>query len=129
MSTNNTAMRHHTAAPPSFGFTFCHFANIAMGKVTPASAIPSAKESFKPSMYAIKIPAMRSAGKALRSCVAPVATTRAGLTPGAVTGTRARRRLANAVWPAETKNAPPMVWKTAGVSNCWRSTHGAKRLT
>lgn len=88
-----------------------------MGSVTPASAMANAKESFKPSMYAIKIPPRLLAGNAVRSCVAPVATTCAGLMPGAARGTRLRSRLANAVWPAETKNAPPMVWKTARISD------------
>ncbi len=113
---DSSSMYFYTAAPPILGFTFCHFANSAIGNVTPASAMANAKESFKPSMYAIKIPPMFLVGNAVRSCVAPVATTRAGLMPGAVRGTRARSRLANAVWPAETKNAPPMVWKTGCIS-------------
>lgn len=102
-------MYHHTIAPPAFGLTFCHFANIAIGKLTPARAIASAKEVFNPAMYAITIPAISSAWNAVRSCVAPVATTSAGLTLGALVTTRASSRLANAVWPAETKNAPPNV--------------------
>ena len=58
------------------------------------------------------MPGISDAVNTLRSCVAPVLTTKDGSTPGAVMGTRSRRRLANAVWPAETKNAPPTVWKT-----------------
>lgn len=92
--------------------TFRHFASRAVGKVTPASAIASANEIFRPSMYATRIPGRSASEKTPRNSVAPVATTREGLTVGAVTGTRARSRLVNAVWPAATKNAPPMVWKT-----------------
>ena len=83
-----------------------------MGNVIPASAIANANVSFKPSMYAMRIPGISDAENTLRSCVAPVLTTEAGSTPGAVMGIRPRRRLAKAVWPAETKNAPPTVWKT-----------------
>ena len=79
------------------GLTFVHFAKRAMGNVTPASAIANANVSFIPSMYAMRIPGISAAENTLRSCVAPVLTTKDGLTPGAVMGTRSRRRLANAV--------------------------------
>ena len=79
------------------GLTFTHFAKRAIGNVMPASAIANANESFKPSMYAINIPGNSDAENTFRSCVAPVLTTKDGLTPGAVMGTRSRRRLANAV--------------------------------
>lgn len=101
-----------TAPTGTAGLTFRHFANRATGNVIPASAMASANETFKPSMYAATTPGRSASENTLRNWVAPVATTNDGLTPGAVIGTRARRRLVNAVWPAETKNAPPMVWKT-----------------
>ena len=83
-----------------------------MGKVTPANATASANDSFSPSMYASTTPGSCSAENTARNSVAPVATTKAGLTPGARIGTRASNRLVYAVWPAETKKAPPIVWKT-----------------
>lgn len=60
-----------------------------------------------------------SSGKTSRSSVAPVATTMAGLRFGAVEGRRAMRRLVKAVWPADTKKAPPIVWKTVGDVSGW----------
>ena len=83
-----------------------------MGKVTPANAIANANDSFSPSMYASTTPGSSSAENTARNWVAPVATTKAGLTPGARIGTRASNRLVYAAWPAETKKAPPIVWKT-----------------
>lgn len=108
---------HYTAAPGTFGLTFRHFANTAMGKVTPANAIANANDSFSPSMYASTTPGSSSAEKTARNWVAPVATTKAGLTPGARIGTRASNRLVYAAWPAETKKAPPIVWKTERAVN------------
>lgn len=83
-----------------------------MGKVTPANAIANANDNFSPSMYASTTPESSSAENTARNSVAPVATTKAGLTPGARTGARASNRLVYAAWPAETKKAPPIVWKT-----------------
>ena len=79
------------------GLTFAHFAKRAIGNVMPASAIANANETFKPSMYATRIPGNSDAENTLLSCVAPVLTTKDGLIPGTVMGTRSRRRLANAV--------------------------------
>ena len=63
----------------------------------PASAMANANESFKPSMYASRIPGKSDGENTFRSCVAPALTTKDGLTPGAVMGSRSRRRLVNAV--------------------------------
>jgi hypothetical protein len=55
---------------------------------------------------------MTSDGKTFRNSVMPVPMTCDTLTVGAVDGSFWIRTLVNADWPAETKKAPPIVWKT-----------------
>lgn len=81
-------------------------------RATPVAPIGSAKATLMPAMYATTIPGTCSAVNATRSCVAPVATTVAGSTPGAVLGRVAISLLTKAACPAETKEVPPTFWKT-----------------
>jgi hypothetical protein len=59
-------------------------------------------------MYERTNPGMMSEGKFLVKSVAPVATTWLTSTPGALLGISRIRTLVNALWPAETKIAPPI---------------------
>lgn len=89
--------KFYAALTGAVGFTLVHFAKSAIGKVIPESAIANANANFKPSMYAMRIPGRSAAENTSLSCVAPVATTKAGLTPGTVIGTCVRSRFAKAV--------------------------------
>lgn len=51
---------------------------------TPTKPMPTAKAALIPAMYAAKTPGSWAAVKTDRSCVAPVATSVAGLTLGAL---------------------------------------------
>lgn len=88
-----------------------HFANRAITSASPVEAIAMAKEIFNPCMYATRIPGTSSGVKTVRSSVAPVATTVAGSTPGAEKGRVLVRMLTKADCEAETRKAPPTVWK------------------
>lgn len=78
----------------------------------PEKATATANAALRPIMYASRTPGSASGGNTLRSSEAPVASTRAGLTPGAVFGRLASSLLTKAACPAEVLNAPPIVWKT-----------------
>lgn len=79
----------------------------------PTAPIVTAKATLIPAMYAIRIPSSSSTENTLCSSVAPVATTRAGLTLGAVLGSLFKSWLTKPDCAAPMRNAPPTVSKTA----------------
>lgn len=81
-------------------------------KAAPVAPIEIARATLMTAMYAARIPGTWSAVNAARICVAPVATTTAGLTPGVVMGRVVISLLTKAHCPAETKEVPPTFWKT-----------------
>lgn len=58
------------------------------------------------------MPGMTSAGNTPRIPVAPAAMTLAGSTEGALLGNSEINLATRDPWAAETKRAPPTVWKT-----------------
>lgn len=76
-------------------------------RATPVAPTGSAKATLMLAMYTSTIPGTWSAVNAIRSCVAPVATTVTGSTPGPVVGRVAISLLTKAVCLAETKEVPP----------------------
>jgi len=83
------------------------------GKEMPTAPIVTAKATLIPAMYATRIPSSSSTENMLRSSVAPAATTRAGLTLGAVLGSLFKSWLTKPACAAPMRDAPPIVWKTA----------------
>lgn len=78
----------------------------------PQAARAIAKATLIPAIYATRIPGTWSAGKAWRISVAPVRTTRPGLTPGALLGNLATRVLTKAAWAELSRRPPPALRKT-----------------
>jgi len=74
----------------------------------PAETITIVYAARSPVMYERTNPGMMSEGKFLVKSVAPVTTTWLTSTPGALLGILRIRTLVNALWPAETKIAPPI---------------------
>lgn len=82
-------------------------------KEKPAAPIVIAKVTLIPAMYAIRIPSSSPAENTLCSSVAPAATTRAGLTLGAVVESLFTSWFTKPDCAAAMRVAPPIVWKTA----------------
>ena len=94
-------------------FSFFHLLSKLNGIEMPAAPIVIAKATLIPAMYATRIPSSSPAENTLCSSVAPVATTRAGLTFGAVLGSLFTSWLTKPDCAAARRNAPPIVSKTA----------------
>lgn len=75
----------------------------------PAKATATAKAALIPTIYAFSTPGRTSIANAPSNWEAPVKSTKAGFTPGAVLGKVASSLLVKAACPAEVLNAPPIV--------------------
>lgn len=89
------------------------FAMNAIIVAAPANAIDTINAVWIPFTYALRIIGTSVAVNTFRISVAPVPMTLGGLMPASDWRRYSLSLATKALWPAETRKAPPMVWTTA----------------